>query len=307
MGMGLGFDDNTLGYDLVEIGHFWADIRFRADFSSIGNWVFWKYVLMFLFVNSLESLLTVKAVDDLDPWQRTSPPNAELQALGFGNALSGILGGLPMISEVVRSGANVNFGAVTKWSNFFHGLFLLLAMGLLIPAIEHIPNTALAAMLIYAGYRLAAPHEFKKIYQIGKEQLLIFCITIAITLLEDLLVGVAAGMLVKLVVHMAHGVSLISLFRAQYTREEVGSTVYIYVKEAAIFTLIPLYKKAFQLKDQQSTLVIDFSQTQLIDHSFQVFLYRMQAALPEGAMQIKGLEKLQPLSDHPEATRRHED
>ena len=66
---------------------------------------------MFLFINSLESLLTVKAVDGLDPYRRQSNPNKDLSALGAGNLFSGLLGGLPMISEVARSSANVNFGA----------------------------------------------------------------------------------------------------------------------------------------------------------------------------------------------------
>ena len=80
---------------------------------------------MFLFINSLESLLTVKAVDGLDPYKRQSNPNKDLSALGAGNLFSGLLGGLPMISEVARSSANVNFGARTRWANFFHGLLSL--------------------------------------------------------------------------------------------------------------------------------------------------------------------------------------
>ncbi len=147
-------------YTLVIIGDFWGSLGMNANFSAIGTFVFWKYVIMFLFVSSLESLLTVKAIDGLDPYNRKSDYNGDLIGQGAGNVLTSLLGGLPMISEVVRSSANVGFGAKTKWSNFFHGVFLLLAMIFLIPFIELIPNSALAAMLIYAGFRLAAPKEF---------------------------------------------------------------------------------------------------------------------------------------------------
>lgn len=124
----MDFKHTEPAFDMVSIGDFWGNIGYNADFSAIGNLVFWKYVLMFLFVNSLESLLTVKAIDGLDPWKRISNPNKDLMAVGAGNVLAGLLGGLPMISEVARSSANVSFGARTKWSNFFHGLFLLVAM-----------------------------------------------------------------------------------------------------------------------------------------------------------------------------------
>ncbi len=123
----MDFKHTEPAFDLVKIGDFWTSVGFNADFSAIGGFVFWKYVFMFLFVNSLESLLTVKAIDGLDPWKRVSDPNKDLVAVGAGNALSGLLGGLPMISEVARSSANVNFGGRTRWANFFHGFFLLVA------------------------------------------------------------------------------------------------------------------------------------------------------------------------------------
>ena len=121
-------------------------------------------------------------------------------AVGSGNVLAGFLGGIPMISEVARSSANINFGGRTQWGNFFHGAFLLIAMLLFIPIIEMIPNAALAALLIAVAYRLASPHEFFKTYKIGAEQLTIFIITIIVILSTDLLVGVGAGISRKILV-----------------------------------------------------------------------------------------------------------
>ena len=125
-------------YALLHIGNLMDSISLHTDFSGVfQTGTFVKYVIMFTLVGSLESLLTVKAIDPMDPYHRKSDYNGDLLGLGFGNFVSGALGGLPMISEVVRSSSNVAYGARTKWSNFFHGVFLLLAMIFLIPLIEN--------------------------------------------------------------------------------------------------------------------------------------------------------------------------
>jgi MFS superfamily sulfate permease-like transporter len=300
------FADTEPGYSLVKIGDFWSSIRFNADFSMITTWIFWKYVMMFLFVSSLESLLTVKAMDNLDPYRRESDYNGDLKAQGLGNALSGLLGGLPMISEVVRSSANITFGAKTKWSNFFHGIFLLLAMLLIIPVIEMIPNAALAAMLIFAGYRLAAPKEFVHVYHVGREQLAIFLTTIIITLAEDLLLGVVAGIVVKLIFHFYNGATFRSLFKVQYSREDKGEQVLIRVQGSAVFSNLLGFKKMLMSVPTNSKVCFDISDTLLIDHSFLSFITHFSREFKHkgGEFEIIGLEVHRPLSPHPLATRK---
>jgi MFS superfamily sulfate permease-like transporter len=300
------FGETEPGYSLVSIGDFWGSLGFNFNFSYINSFAFWKYVFMFLFVNSLESLLTVKAVDNLDPYKRTSSYNGDLMGIGAGNFLSGMLGGLPMISEVVRSSANVGFGAKTKWSNFFHGLFLLLSMILLIPFIELIPNAALAAMLIYAGYRLAAPNQFIHVYKIGKEQLAIFLTTIIVTLVEDLLLGILAGILVKFLFHLYNGASFKSLFKAQYTIQSTNTLTTITLEGSALFSNLIGFKKVLQELPQNNHIRIDFSKTHLIDHSFISFLTHFQNEynFNGGQFEISGLQFHKKLSDHELATRK---
>jgi len=298
------FRETEPAYSLVMIGDFWGMVGINADFSLIGTFPFWKYVFMFLFVSSLESLLTVKAVDNLDPLKRTSDYNGDLKGQGAGNVVSGLLGGLPMISEVVRSSANIGFGALTKWSNFFHGALLLIAMLVMIPIIEMIPNAALAAMLIYAGYRLAAPREFIHTYKIGKEQLVIFLVTIALTLLEDLLVGVAAGILVKILFHLYNGAKLGEMFKANYRLEEDGDTRSLYVEKTAAFSNLIAFKKVLNRMEGAKKVRVHMENVHLVDHSFMEFLTQhMNRAKEDGVdFQIVGLDQHRKLSDHELAT-----
>jgi len=175
---------------------------------------------MFSLVGSMESLLSVSAVDCLDPERRSSDRNKDLLATGIGNTLAGALGGLPMISEIVRSKANIDNGARTHWSNFFHGLFLLLSLALLPNLLQEIPLAALAGMLIYTGFRLASPKELAHAHQFGPEQLALFTITMVVTVATDLLVGVGAGMLLKILFHLKNGARLGSLFEAFIDEEQ---------------------------------------------------------------------------------------
>ncbi len=293
-------------YSQVTIGDFWGSIQIHFNTQMIEQFVFWKYVFMFLFVNSLESLLTVKAIDNLDPKNRTSSFNGDLLGVGAGNLTSGLLGGLPMISEVVRSTSNLAFGAKTKWSNFFHGVFLLLAMILLIPIIEMIPNAALAAMLIYAGYRLAAPSQFVHALHIGKEQLAIFLITIIVTLTEDLLLGIAAGILVKFLFHLYNGAKVGNLFKARYESNLKDEQLFVTIHDAAIFSNLIGFKKVLDQAHYCKKVIIDFNDCKLIDHSFMAFIHHAQNRFESfgGEWQNIGLSHMRPLSHHELATRK---
>jgi len=287
---------------LVVIGDFWGVIGFNPDFSGIGTGVFWKYVLMFLIIGSLESSLTVKAIDNLDPWKRQSNFNKDLIAVGAGNTLAAVLGGSPAISEVARSSANVGFGARTRWANFFHGFFLFIAMLLMIPVIELIPNAALAAMLVFVGFRLTHPHEFFKTYKIGSEQLTIFVVTILVTIATDLLMGVASGILTKFVFHIVNGAKIGNLFKANFELNKDDAGKYLLtIKDAAIFSNLIGFKKAFHQIEKGKEVVIDFQQATLVDHTFMEFLehFEMEHVRHGGIVDVRGFEYFDKFSDHP--------
>lgn len=306
MALIMDFRHTEPAFDMVTIGNFWGTVGLNVSFAAIGTWVFWKYVVMFVFINSLETLLTVKAIDTLDPWKRTSHANKDLMAVGAGNGLSGLLGGLPMISEVARSSANINFGGRTRWSNFFHGAFLLIAMLAFIPVIEMIPNAALAALLIAVAYRLASPNEFFKTYKIGGEQLAIFVVTIMVTISTDLLVGVAAGILIKLLFHLLNGVPFKNLFKAGYEASSRGQDFLVKIKGSAVFSNLLGFKKAFVGLKPGQKVVLDFTESHLIDHTFMEYIHHLEEdhVHTGGSVVAVGFDRFKPSSKHPMAARK---
>ncbi|WP_026897917.1 SulP family inorganic anion transporter [Daejeonella oryzae] len=172
------------------------DLFSMADFSQIGNKEVWTVAFTIAIVASIETLLSIEAVDKIDPIKRITPTNRELVAQGIGNITSGMLGGLPMTSVIVRSSVNVNSGARTKMSSIYHGAWLLLSLLFIPMLLNKIPLACLAAILLITGYKLAKVALFKKMWRDGKDQFVPFLVTVLAVVFTDLLKGVAIGMLV---------------------------------------------------------------------------------------------------------------
>ena len=304
----MDFQHTEPTYALVHIGNLIENLHLNVNFGGFAMpGVFVKYVIMFALVGSLESLLTVKAVDLLDPYHRKSDYNKDLIATGIGNTITAILGGLPMISEVARSSANVNNGGKTRWANFFHGFFILLFVLVASKYIEMIPNTALAAMLIAVGIKLAHPKEFIHTFQIGKEQLAIFLVTIFFTLFEDLLVGIAAGILVKIIFHVANGVPISALFKAPTLISFEGDNYLVEIDKAAVFTNFVRIKARLESIPPGFNVTIDLKNTRVTDHSVMENLghFKRDYEQSGGTVNIIGLDNHTALSDHEFAARKH--
>ncbi len=167
------------------------------DFSAILNYKVWTTAVTIALVASIESLLSIEAVDKLDPYKRNTPTNLELKAQGIGNVLSGLIGGLPLTAVIVRSSANVNAGAKTRLSAIFHGILLLLSVIALPKILNLIPLSCLAAILLVTGYKLAKISLFKSMYKLGWEQFIPFLSTILAILFSDLLKGILVGLVVS--------------------------------------------------------------------------------------------------------------
>jgi MFS superfamily sulfate permease-like transporter len=277
------------------------------DFSLIGSSMFWQQVFAICLVGSLESLLSAAAVDKLDPYKRTSDLNRDVAAVGFGNIICGLIGGLPMIAEIVRSSANVNNGARTGWANFFHGLFLLIFVALFPRVIHEIPLASLAALLVFTGYRLASPLEFKKTLAIGWDQLAVFVITIVGVLATDLLIGVAIGIAAELLFHVWRSVNWAQVFKLRRDVVETEPGVYhVRIGGAAFFANYLALKGDLAKLPRGKTVICDLAESWCVDHTVMENLHDFceDYEATGGRAEIRGLDHHVATSKHPLAPRK---
>ncbi len=296
----LGFKNIQGG--LLEVGNLFKEVNFKNvsfdGFSRPG--VFIKYVLMFSLIGSTESLLTVKAVDLLDRFKRKSKANKDLIAVGIGNTVAGMLGGLPMISEVARSSANVASGAKTRWANFFHGIFLIIFVILMVDFITLIPNVALAAILIGVGYKLASIKEFVQIFKVGWWQLLVMASTTIAILCTDLLIGVGIGLAIKFAIHYLGGLPIRNTFTTDMEFLEDKDRTIVYIRGGAVVTNLPFIMKKLEKLPKQQTIFIDLSECFLVDHtSMETFKDFQKEYVKEGGRcEFTGVDRHKHISKH---------
>jgi MFS superfamily sulfate permease-like transporter len=229
------------------------------DFSVWSNKNVWITGVTLALVASLETLLSIEAVDDLDPYQRVTNKDRELRAQGIGNMLSGLIGGLPVTSVIVRSSANVNAGAKSKMSTILHGTLLLVCVAMIPALLNLIPKAALAAILIYTGYKLAKPALFVAHYKKGWDQFMPFVITIVAILLTDLLIGVVIGIAVGIFFVMR------SNFRTSVFIVHDDNKYLFRLRKDVSFLNKPIIKNKLEDVPANSSVLIDASRADFID------------------------------------------
>jgi MFS superfamily sulfate permease-like transporter len=236
------------------------------DFSILNNPEVYKIGIVMAIIASIETLLCVEATDKLDPYKRVTPTNRELKAQGLGNLVSGFLGGLPITQVIVRSSANITFGAKSKMSAILHGFFLLISVVTIAKYLNMIPLASLAAILIMVGYKLAKVDLFVNAFKQGYEQFIPFILTVVGILLSDLLTGIMIGVLVSLSFTLYHGYQH-SHFMTQNLKGRKGDQPVHHVKlaqqvsffnKASIVTLL-------EKMPENCKVVIDGSESTFID------------------------------------------
>lgn len=283
---------------LIDIPDNLLDSIMHPDFAMVGTAAFWLTVLSITTIATVVTLASARAIDKLDPYKRTSNLNKDLVAVGLSTMVSGALGGLPIITVIVRSTVNVNSNAKTKWSNLYHGLFLILFVLILAPVLRSVPLAALAAILVHTGFKLASPMVFKNAYNQGVEQLLFLSSTLIITLYSDLLYGIAGGILITLLLHILLAkVGFIRFFKMIY---KSGSKVYrsengsydVKLKGVANFLYALKLDKLLEEIPNGSRVRIDLSQTRLVDLSIMENLidYKRIHDNQGGNVKLVGLE-----------------
>ncbi|EMX0977413.1 bifunctional SulP family inorganic anion transporter/carbonic anhydrase, partial [Acinetobacter baumannii] len=270
----------VFNFVLISIGSSWAvqsnnliqlpnilqapeEVLVFPDFSYLAEPLIYTGAITLAIVASLETLLNLEAADKLDPQKRSSPPNRELWAQGAGNIVSGLIGGMPVTSVIVRSSVNANTGARSKCSTIIHGVLLLLAILFFVPLMNMIPLSALAAILIVTGFKLTHPKLFKQLYQKGWRQFLPFIITLVAILLTDLLTGILVGLFTSSAFILYGNFNKgVRVYKEKHlhgivTRIELPSQVTFLNRSALISALEHVHK------DQQ--LIIDATQCDSID------------------------------------------
>ncbi|NUF85388.1 bifunctional SulP family inorganic anion transporter/carbonic anhydrase [Acinetobacter seifertii] len=270
----------VLNFVLMNIGSPWAvqtnnliqlpnilqapqEVLVFPDFSYLAEPLIYTGAITLAIVASLETLLNLEAADKLDPQKRSSPPNRELWAQGAGNIVSGLIGGMPVTSVIVRSSVNANTGARSKYSTIIHGILLLLAVLFFVQLMNMIPLSALAAILIVTGFKLTHPKLFKQLYQKGWKQFLPFIITLVAILLTDLLTGILVGLFTSSAFILYGNFNKgVRVYKEKHlhgivTRIELPSQVTFLNRSALISALEHVHK------DQQ--LIIDATQCDSID------------------------------------------
>jgi MFS superfamily sulfate permease-like transporter len=234
------------------------------DFSAFTNPKVWIVGLTIAVVASIETLLCLEASDKMDPLKRFSGANAELKAQGVGNVLSGLAGGLPMTSVIVRTTANINAGAKTRISAITHGVLLLVTVVSIPTLLSKIPLACLAAILIMIGLRLASPRVFRHMYHTGKHQFIPFIVTVIAVVLTDLLKGVGIGLVVSIIFILRGNMKLAYYFKKKEHNE--GETIHIDLAQEVSFLNKAAIKQTLAHLPENSKVIIDAVNTVYIDY-----------------------------------------
>lgn len=283
-----------------------------VDFGKANTFPFWSSVIALTLISSIESLLSIKAVDKLDPEKRRSNVNLDLKALGLATIGSGFLGGLNVVTVIARSSVNVNNNASNRSSNFFHATFLVVFIVLFSSQLTRIPLPALMAILVFTGYKLASPLTIKKIFSIGREQIIIFFVTLFVTLKVGLITGILSGVLVTFLIHIIINKSA-SLFLRNVLKPNVlmyqerdNGSYYVSVKHFCSFLNYYKLKEKLDVVPENSEVIVDFSLCEFVDHTVMESLnnYRDLFTKRDGHFDVIGLDLHDSDSEHPFALRR---
>lgn len=266
------------------IGEFAGNLL-QPDWTYLYNPAIYTIALTLAIVASLETLLCLEAIDSLDPLKRISSADKELVAQGIGNMASGLLGGLPLTSVIVRSSTNVYSGGKTRMSSLIHGILLLIAVLFLPLYLNKIPLACLASVLLYTGYKLAHPKEFKKIFAEGWKQWIPFMVTILAVVCIDLLWGIFIGTLVGLIfVILTNYESVFSVFNN-------GNEVLIKFQKDVTFLHKLALKETFRKIPQGSEVYIDASKVHFIDHDIKLLISEFMSTAKERGIEVDFKQK----------------
>ncbi|MGB9303609.1 MAG: SulP family inorganic anion transporter [Mycobacterium sp.] len=285
-------------------------------------------VVTLLLIDATESLATIAAVDNIDPYRRRSDPDRTLLAMGVSNGASSLLGGLTIIPGMVKSTANVLAGGRTQWANFYNACFLLTFVLLGRHVIDMVPMAVLAAILVFIGYKLCKPALWVKVARIGTEQFVVFVTTLLVTVTTDLLIGIVTGVVLELLLNLwyvglwhtlrngsefakpSFAGRFLSLFRNPVSQRELDEgTCHLYLDGPLVcFNLFHVIRELGQLSNGTRAVYLHLSsRVPLVDHttgeSLRHFLEEFSGQDQSPRLVIEGWDHMRPVSKHETSTR----
>ncbi|MBW2415605.1 MAG: SulP family inorganic anion transporter [Deltaproteobacteria bacterium] len=264
----------------------WFDLLAFPDFGALAEQQVYVVAFTLAVVGSLETLLSVEAVDKIDPDRRVTPTSLELKAQGIGNMVSGLLGGLPVTQVIVRSAANVQGGGRTRFASFVHGGLLLLCVMLIPGVLNRIPLACLAGILLVTGYKLAKVSVFREMARLGWWQFVPFLVTVVGLVLTDMLTGIALGMVV----------GVFHILKAHYRTGSLTETLEGGHYRLVLAEHMSFLHKASVMRDLSSlpdgsTVTIDGSRCVLADHDVREVIQEFVRGAPGRGIEVR-LENL---------------
>jgi len=268
---------------LASFSEFGSLFTFPDFAAALSNPLTYKTALVIAIIASLETLLCVEATDKLDPYRRVTPANQELKAQGVGNIVSGLIGGLPVTQVIVRSSANITFGAKSQLSAILHGFWLLISVITIATLLNKIPLASLSIILIFVGYKLAKPSLFKQMYRLGWEQFIPFIATILAIIFTDLLTGVVIGVLIGIGFALHHSYSN-SYYMKDVVEAQDGRSVHHIqlAQEVSFFNKASIIEFLEKIQPN-SKVVLDFSNSKSVSYDVIEYVreYKLHAPLKD--------------------------
>ena len=234
------------------------------DFSYLNQVSVYKAAFTLAIIASIETLLSIEAVDKIDPYKRDTPSNQELKAQGIGNLVSGFIGGLPLTAVIVRGAANVNAGAQSKMSAVIHGLLLLLSAIFIPKVINLIPYASLAAILLVTGYKLTKVSLYKSMLKVGADQFIPFIVTILAIVFTDLLIGISIGLAIGVFYVLKNNMQ--NTYSNNMKTRKDNEPIHIILSEEVSFLNKASILQTLEDLPEHSHVIIDGSRSRYIDY-----------------------------------------
>ncbi len=278
-------DNQTVSLPVASsLSEFFGNFTFPNFKGSLGNPDVYVQAFVVAVVASLETLLSVEAIDKLDPHKRITPTNRELKAQGVGNIISGMIGGLPLTQVIVRSSANIQSGGMTKASAVIHGFLILLSIIIIPDLLSLIPYATLAAVLMLVGYKLAKPSLFKKMWQQGNGQFVPFIVTVAAVYFTDLLTGLMIG-LTTAILYILYNSARIPYKMGKDQLEGKEMIKIELAQELTFLNKVALLRTIKNIPDN-SRVIIDGSNTYYMHHDVEEIIEDFKISAPERGIQL---------------------